>query len=762
VKTKIALFALMMALLFVGHPFSGRVVVGQAPFTEGTRPVLTADQAREWAQAWVQRKRALFAKWGGAAVGDPTVYFDLDGRPAVYAFSVLRSRQDVGHVIVSYKALPNPVLAFGKGSAPHLRCPTCVDEVFLARQGFKLAARNPIYLGPWDFFFEVEPLDALHGADVPPEGTRQLIPMGFTRPIAVVHQPVPQTWIDVPAETGPGPIAGGVADAATSHKIFGVADYDQFIGSDYGYGYDCASGCTPTAAANIVHFWDRAGYGGLAYADWHDTTSFMRTHMGTWCDASGGGATYTSDTSPGMIRYATDRGFDFSSRQYCWPGQSWLGCVGDASWSRYTSRIDRNHPVLISFQAEAYYDGIGHSVTGVGYDDDGGAYWIVRDNWPSTPEDVYVLSTAAEHRFYHTFTPPYRDTIAPSASISVPRYHYRDPAAPAPIPVAWHGEDDFSGVARYDVQYRQGSGEWVALYASTTYTRTTFGGQVGQTYTFRSRSYDWMGNVSEWATAESTVYAYKVAGRVTGNRGHAVVGAQVTAAPPALNAARPNYVGDFTLYFAGPAAVDLTASAPGFGSLFPMQGVAVDGEDDGLHLVLPPLHGGMANGHFEDGLQGWQVNHTVTPTVAANWGHTGAYALRMSMPDGVTPTVWQLTQTVSTAVITDEPTLSWFYVVHGTPSMGDRENQLWVQVRGEASGTMQPLTLTTTLPLTATRWTHSWFPLDDLAGRQVTLTFGLRVVNDTSISAVLLDEVSLGEGNEKMAILFLPFVAKDG
>jgi hypothetical protein len=374
-----------------------------------------------------------------------------------------------------------------------------------------------------------------------------------------------------------------------------------------------------------------------------------------------------------------------------------------------------------------------------------------------------------DYRFYHTFMPPYQDTLPPSASILVPRYHQRDEAAPMPIPVTWGGKDNFSGVARYDVQYRQEGGEWIALYASTTYTMTTFAGQAGRTYTFRSRSYDWMGNVSAWATAQSTVYAYQVAGRVTGNRGHPVVGAQAMAAPAALNVAVPGHKGDFALYFDHPVTVDLAASAAGFGSLLPIRGLIVDRDRDGLHLVLPPADDLVANGHFESGLQGWQVNSAMTPTVVTGRGHTGDSALQMRMPDGVvvpgaTTTVWQVTQTIPTAVslstVTTAPTLSWFYVVSGTPAAGDRENMLQVLVQGKAAATAQPLSLTVALPLTATQWTHQWLSLDDFVGHPITLTFGLQKTTSTAISEVLLDEVTLGQGSEEPVAVFLPVVAR--
>ena len=733
----IFLLAILFCLITAGVSIN-KGVYGSTP----SRQVLTAEQARQWAQAWVHRKQGMFVAWQGATVGEPVVYYDLDGRPAVYVFSVYNGSQDVGHVIISYEALENPVLVFGRGVAPHLRCPRCVDDASLAKQGLRLTAKSMIYLGPLDFFYEVTPIDPELRAEAAAAYKRLLIPMGMDRPIAVTHVPSPSQVIDTPVETTPNLTSVSVASSATAVKIPGVPDYNQFKGSDYGYDYDCASGCAPTSGANIIHFWDKAGYSGLAYTNWRDTVYYLRKYMKTECDEYGNGATWSSDISPGMVEYAQSRGYNFTSSQYCWPGTNWLGCIGDASWDIYTSQIDQSYPVLIGLTND-YYGG--HGVTGVGYDNDGGQYWIVHDNWPVTPEDVYVLSTAVDNRFYHTFIPPARDSTPPTVGISAPRYHQ----AGTPLLVLWKGHDDFSGIARYEVQYKYGeTANWTDWFTSTTATQGQLNVTQTGTYYFRARAYDQVGNVSEWSTAQSIVYKYSFTGQVIGNRGYWIPGSQVTASPSALNTALSGYNGAFSLYFTDTITVSVAVSDTRFSALPPAKDVAITGDRSGWLFVLPPADDMMTNGNFENGLQGWSTGGSPDLAVVTNVGHTGDYALCLKMGN---PSAGHLSQAVVNPLTANEPTLSWMYVVSGTTST---EGGLKVSVQGASRS------ITTVVPLTVTEWTHYWLDLAPLAGESVTITFELQPTTPLG-TGVLLDEVSLGQGNREPSTVFLPTVMRN-
>ena len=64
----------------------------------------------------------------------------------------------------------------------------------------------------------------------------------------------------------------------------------------------------------------------------------------------------------------------------------------------------------------------------------------------------------------------------------------------------WDSYDALSGIAAYDVQYREGAGgTWMDLAISTTETYTRFVGLDGHTYYFRARARDFAGNQSAYA-----------------------------------------------------------------------------------------------------------------------------------------------------------------------------------------------------------------------------------------------------------------------
>ncbi len=723
-------------------------VSGDAPVT---RRVLTREQARQWSQAWVIRKQKVIPAWQGAAVSEPVIYYNLDGLPAAYAFSVRKGSEDVGHVIVDYEAVENPIIAFGPGVAPHLRCPECVSEAKLALYGLKPAAKGMIYIDPLDYFYEVEPVDSQMRAQNAQANRRLLVPMGFSKPIAVTYELSGERVVDMPAEEIPDFGAISVASAATAVKILDVPDYNQFKGSDYGYGYNCYSGCAPTSASNVMHFWDGAGFDGLAHDNWRDTIYYLRQYMKTQCKGDAG-STWSSYISPGMENYAKSRGFNFKSDQYCWPegpepGVHWAGCIGEAAWSLYTSQIGQHHPLVVGLLND-YYGG--HAVTGVGYDTDGGQYWIIHDNWPSTPEDVWVLSTSSDMQnfFYHTFIPPIQDTTPPIARIYAPSLWKLGRG----IPVMWKGEDNF-GASRYDVQYgytsTTGTGlspqgitwtDWLTLTADTS-------GDFGVTqlgiYYFRARAYDRMGNLSDWTNPVQTrVYRYDFSGNVLGNRGHWIPGAEVSA-EQAIGSAYSGYSGSFTLHFDGAVTTSLTVTKTGFGSLPPAKGIGVTGDRSGWLFVLPPADDVMTNGGFESGLDRWNASGPAGFAAPVDGGHTGDRAAYIRT-DGASTV--QLTQVVSSAVPTDEPALSLVYAVSGTTTTSAR---LWAIVESISD------TASISATLGSTGWHHLWVDLSSLAGQTVTVTIRL---DSTTATGVLVDEVSLGNGSKEAYAVFLPVI----
>lgn len=99
-----------------------------------------------------------------------------------------------------------------------------------------------------------------------------------------------------------------------------------------------------------------------------------------------------------------------------------------------------------------------------------------------------------------------KDCVAPASAVdALPN------VSPAAFNVAWKGSDFYSGVAAYDVQFKDGhGGAWTPWLTATTQTHRAFNGAHGHTYFFRSRARDGQGNLEayagdEWGDAFTTV-----------------------------------------------------------------------------------------------------------------------------------------------------------------------------------------------------------------------------------------------------------------
>lgn len=71
----------------------------------------------------------------------------------------------------------------------------------------------------------------------------------------------------------------------------------------------------------------------------------------------------------------------------------------------------------------------------------------------------------------------------------------------------WNSSDNLSGVATYDVQYRDGTADpWTDLAIGTTHVFTRFVGLDGHTYYFRARARDHAGNQSTYAGGDGDAH----------------------------------------------------------------------------------------------------------------------------------------------------------------------------------------------------------------------------------------------------------------
>jgi len=331
---------------------------------------------------------------------------------------------------------------------------------------------------------------------------------------------------------------------------------------------------------------------------------------------------------------------------------------------------------------------------------------------------------------------PFRiDTAVPTSLVAPIGGYTTNPA----IPVHWSGSDVGSGIASYDVQVQTDGGAWQNWQTDVTFTSAIYSATPGHVYCFRSRAEDQAGNVEAYPAGGDTcvtVARYVLTGNVWNNRGQPVLGAEVSADPPMVNTARSAVDGSFALYFNATGAYDLEASRTDFGKQ-PASVYSLSGDLAGVFFVLPPQDDALLNGGFEDGSAHWAVAGAEVTTTA----HSGAGALTFDGSDVATQTVPLASGLVS-------PTLSLVYRVEGSVQPGDR---FTVTARCPCR------TVTLSLPLDVTDWSHAWLDVSSLLGSaQVTLQ------SDLDTAAVLVDEVTLGSSWPGAYRLFLPVTRRGG
>ena len=94
------------------------------------------------------------------------------------------------------------------------------------------------------------------------------------------------------------------------------------------------------------------------------------------------------------------------------------------------------------------------------------------------------------------------DLTAPAANIEVPAM-----VDDYIINVNRGSSDILSGLAYYEIEYRDGSGNWIPwvhVIAGNTSAPSTFSGQDGRTYSFRMRAMDNAGNIGQFVEANNT------------------------------------------------------------------------------------------------------------------------------------------------------------------------------------------------------------------------------------------------------------------
>ena len=377
----------------------------------------------------------------------------------------------------------------------------------------------------------------------------------------------------------------------------------------------------------------------------------------------------------------------------------------------------------------------------------------VRD--PATSQDIAMLANSGID-----MSPSWKtvDNVAPASQVAALPVWLNT----TPFTVTWSGTDPApsSDIASYDVQVRDGSGVWTDWLTQTAQISADFTGQPGHTYAFRVRARDYAHNLENYpaeADTTTTLYRYELAGKVLDTREQPIGAAQLTVTPPSIETAFSDQHGDFLLHFIDPGPASLSVSRSGYGPLPPLNQIAISTTSDNPIVYLPPIDDAIADGHFESGtLSAWNVSGDVVIPVITSTAHTGDYAVQLggpialAAPDG-SAAHSIIAQTVSVSPTGASGTLSLMYRVVSTDPLYDT---LTAYVMGVTD------TLTFTLPMTATAWTHAWFDVSAWSEPTATVQIDLAAADVAPPTIIILDEITWGSVIDQSHLVFLPLIRR--
>ncbi len=115
---------------------------------------------------------------------------------------------------------------------------------------------------------------------------------------------------------------------------------------------------------------------------------------------------------------------------------------------------------------------------------------------------VQAVDKAGNIGVYSTSKSTRVDTVPPTATITpLPTY-----TQSSSFLVSWSGSDVQSGIANYEVQFREAGGSWgTRTYPASQTSDWASGAEDGKTYEFRVRAIDNAGNYSAWSQTSTTV-----------------------------------------------------------------------------------------------------------------------------------------------------------------------------------------------------------------------------------------------------------------
>jgi hypothetical protein len=292
--------------------------------------------AQEAGQAWLDSTVELIREppeWIGARLTTPQAYYDLEGKPSAYMFTIDNNGQVVGHMIVGSSAYGYPVFEAADCPPPSIPSADEVKSTLGRDLGLKVAKiGNPtrlLYLG-FDNLFAVY------------QAGRQEVVVNLVFDFAIpaanltAAMPSPEVYK-----------ANKKATGEAVSKLLESSDYNSLSLPESGYKwlpmvYYCESGkcsCGPASGVSIGWYYrTRTSQYGPQYPNLPSTRAAMYDRLYVTMKTNSGG-TWPWNYGPGFVDMADDHYDNFHYYNDWWPSHS--------DYEKIVSYINRDWPLGI-------------------------------------------------------------------------------------------------------------------------------------------------------------------------------------------------------------------------------------------------------------------------------------------------------------------------------------------------------------------------------------------------------------------------------
>jgi hypothetical protein len=325
-----------------------------------------------------------FVDWQDAYVEYSTTYYDLDGIPAAYSFDVIKKEQYIGYIRVSATRKNYPVLEFSKGFTPDKDSDLMTQSKDLANSFAKTCKMNVgkakvLYLGATFYYAEFPLTDSesrkqnrviidLTTPSVIDENPLKILidQSELTRQQQEKEQEIKVLWNVLDTQMN-------VSDQGTAiESVTGTSGYISGVPT-----YLWQLGCSPTASAMVLGYWD-----GHGYPNFPQENSLIQ-ELATAMRTTPEGSTWPWDIDDGIDEVCTNHGYSSMD-------------VSDDAWMTFDevkSEVDAQRPFVISMWSggtpiggeSAYGD---HSVACVGYHDYTEDWVSIHDTWDTQIHNI--------------------------------------------------------------------------------------------------------------------------------------------------------------------------------------------------------------------------------------------------------------------------------------------------------------------------------------------------------------------------------------